>query len=234
MKKLLLAAMLAILSLICGCARNIPQYYNEIKTAKELYEKLDSARITMTDLSSGEDIMEFSFMINDRNEMVFSYASNSEAGEERAFSDGAQFFYKQAQDDGWHVIPPDDESYAYNMYSRTYRYPYARGSLFFLDGTSVESVFSIGGSDGPLQITYVYDPEKLNSFAAAQLDNVSSFSSLTAVYELDENGYITSMTETGTVTDAEGKTADVNIKITVSDMNAVYDIPYPVDNLIME
>ena len=234
MKKLLLSLFLAAGCLLCGCMQKMPEYYNEIKNAKELYEKLDSGRITMTDLSSGEDIMEFSFMINKRDEMVFSYASHGGEGEERAFSDGGQFFYKQAEDDGWRVIPPDDESYAYNLYSRTYRYPYARGSLFFLDGTSVESVFSIGGSDGPLQITYVYDPEKLNSFAAGQLDNVSAFSALTAVYELDAEGYITSMTETGTVTDAEGITTEVNIKITVSDMNAVYDIPYPVDNLINE
>ena len=60
----------------------------------------------------------------------------------------------------------------------------------------------------------VVDPEKLNSFAAGQLDNVSAFSALTAVYELDADGYITSMTETGTVTDAEGITSEVNIKIT--------------------
>ena len=234
MKKSLFTAALGVIMLLTGCTQKMPEYYSEIKQAKEKYEKLDSAHILMTDLNTGEDIMEFSFFLNGNDEMVFSYRGVTDGEEEQAYSDGAQFFYKSAGEEGWRIIPSDDESYLYNLYNRTYRYPYARGSIFFLDGTSVESVFSIGGSDGPLQITYVYDPEGLNSYAARQLENVSAFSSLTVVYELDSEGYITSFTETGVVTDSEGVESEVNMRITVDKMNEVYEIPYPVGELILE
>lgn len=234
MKKLFVAAALLVCLLMTGCIQKTPDYYNEIKRAKEQYEKLDSAHIVMTDLNTGEDIMDFSFMFTKNDEMVFSYYSCSDGVEERAFSDGAQFFFKTAGDDGWHVIKPDDPSYLYNLYSRKYRYPYARGSIFFLDGTSVKNTIAISSDDGPLSITYTYDPEGLNAYAAGQLENVSSFTALTAIYELDKDGYITSFTEKGTVTDTDGNTSEVNMRISVYDMNNVFDIPYPVDKILDE
>ena len=78
-------------------------------------------------------------------------------------------------------------------------------------------------------IVYSYDPDKLNSYAVGLLDNVSSFSELTASYVIDENGYITEFTEQGTVTDANGEKSSVDLRIIVDNMNEIYEIEAPVD-----
>ena len=44
-------------------------------------------------------------------------------------------------------------------------------------------------------------------------------------------GYISEFIETGTLTDENGTQRDINMKITVTQMNEVTDIPYPVDKL---
>lgn len=231
MKKTAALFLALVIMLLSGCALSVPEGFSQVKKAKELYEKLDSGRLTMTDLSDGSTLMEFSFFINSKDEMVFSYISCDESGCEGAFSDGAQFFYKNREDEQWHIISTDDESYLYNLYSRTYRYQYARGSIFFLDGTSVETAQITENADGSLTVRYDYDPERLNKNAAGMLDGVSSFTSLSAVYEIAPDGCMSSFTETGIVVDDSGESSNINIKLTVSSPNDVYDIPSPVDSL---
>lgn len=211
--------------LLCGCSAK-PEGYDSVKRAKELFETLDSARVVMEDISAGERLMEFSFYINENDEMIFSYVGRSEDGEERCYGNGAEFWYKTADSADWEVIGPADENYYYNIYTRDYRYPYTRGSIFFLDGTSVDTA-SVTEEEGATAIIYYYDPDKLNSYAVSLLDNVSSFSSLTATYVLDENGYITEFVEYGTVTGADGSESDVSLRITVEDMNGIHEIEAP-------
>lgn len=227
------AALLAALAiaLACGCALSVPEGFSEVKRAKELYEKLDSGRLTMTDAASGETLMEFAFIINKKDEMIFSYLSQDESGTEGAYSDGAQFFYKNRDEEKWHIISAEDESYLYNLYSKTYRYPYARGSVFFLDGTSVANAQVTENADGSLTVRYDYDPERLNKNAAEQLDGVSEFFALSAVYEIAADGCMKSFTETGSVANEQGVRSDISITLAVSDPNNVYDIPSPVGEL---
>ena len=121
--------------------------------------------------------------------------------------------------------------YVEHSYNRKNRYPYADGGIFFLDGTSISEAYVSNDTDGGTVVHYIYDAEKLNSSTQGILENVSSFSSLETTFAINSDGYITSFTETGTVTDTSGVTRDVNMRIDVSDMNSVYDIPYPVDKL---
>ena len=234
MKKVLFIAAIMGALLLCGCSAK-PEGYDSIKKAKELFEELDSARVIMEDVSAGEQLMEFSFYINKDDEMIFSYrgrgAVNEDggSGEEYGYSNGAEFYYKTAGTQTWEVIGPADENYYYNIYTRDYRYPYARGSIFFLDGTSVESV-SMTEAQGGTEIVYTYAPEKLNSYAVGLLDNVSSFSELTATYLIDENGYIREFSEKGIVTDIDGNESSVDLRITVDKMNEIYEIEAPVNN----
>ena len=227
------AAVCAVIAaLVCGCNVRFPEGYEPVKSARESYEALDSARVTMTDLSDGRQIMDFMFYINSGGEMVLSYYGVDGEEEQFAYSNGAEYFYKLSGDDGWSVISPSDESYIYNIYNREYRYPYARGGVFFLDAGAVESSEVRENGDGSLEITYIYDAEKLNSDSALNLEGVSGFSALTTTFCINADGYITEFTETGTLTDDSGAERDINMKITVSQMNEVTDIPYPVDRLI--
>ncbi len=233
MKKIFLISVIMGAFLLCGCSAK-PEGYDSVKRAKELFEELDSARVIMEDISAGEQLMEFSFYINKDDEMIFSYRGKGETGEdggngeELGYSNGAEFYYKTADSETWEIIGPADENYYYNIYTRDYRYPYARGSIFFLDGTSVENV-SIVEEQGRTEIVYIYDPQKLNSYAAGLLDNVSSFSELTATYLIDENGYITEFTEKGTVNDIDGNESSVDLRIIVDKMNEIYEIEAPED-----
>lgn len=235
MKKTLCSIIAAAsLLLSASCADKLPNGYSEVKAAKEKFETLDSATVTMVDLSTGEQIMDFSFYFNKNDEMIFSYYGKNGENEDYAYSNGAEFFYKQNGAEGWSVIGAGDENYIYNIYNRKYRYPYATGSIFFADATSVSVDSVTTKSDGSVQIMFVYDTDKLNSFAAEQLDNVTSFSKLSTTYCINPDGYITEFTETGVVIDENNQETDVNVKICVENMNNVFEIPFPVDNIIRD
>lgn len=232
MKKVFLALTAALgLLALSGCTAKMPEGYDTVKAAKAKYNALDSAHTTMTDLSSGELIMDFSFYINSDDEMILNYYGKDGGDEMYAYSDGAQYFYKEPGKDMWSVISSSDEDYLYNIYNRENRYPYADGGIFFLDGGSVSEASVSIEADGSTIVTYVYDPEKLNQSTQGILEDVSSFESLETTFEINEDGYIISFTEIGTVTDTEGVTRDVNMRICVDMINEVYDIPYPVDKL---
>lgn len=220
----------ALAVMLTGCAA-VPEDYGEIKKAKELYEKLDSARVVMLDNIGGGELMDFRFYINNKDEMIFSYESFENG--DMAYSDGVQFFYKTEGGEGWTAITPKDEAYIYNVYNRKYRYPYARGGLFFLDGTSVSSVETEEDNGGKL-ITYVYDCGKLNDYAVTKLDGVSSFSALTCVYRIDGNGYITEFTERGTLTDDTETVRDIDLTYRIMEMNGISVIENPVDYVLSE
>jgi len=216
--------------LLSGCT-DMPEGYEAVKAAKQKYETLDSARTVMTDLSTGDTIMELKFFVNANDEMVLSYYGKDGEDEMYAYSNGAEYFYKEPDAEMWKVIGADDENYIYNLYNREYRYPYAQGGIFFLDGTSVESAAVHNNTDGSCTVEYVYDADRLSKSTEGLLDGVSSFSSLATTFAINADGYITSFTQTGTVTDTEGNVNDINLCITVDMMNEVYDIPYPVDKV---
>ncbi len=232
MKKLVLAVLLMLSAVaFSGCTTKLPEGYDAVKQAKDQYEQLDSAHVTMTDLTDGSVIMDFSFYINPNNEMVLSYYGIDGEEEQFAYSNGAEYFYKEHGDEKWTVIGSDDENYLYNLYNREYRYPYAQGGIFFLDGGSVADVGIINSDDGAMQITYTYDANKLNSSAVEYLDGVSGFVSLETVFTVNSDGYITEFIERGIVTGDDGIDLDINMSITVDSMNEVYDIKYPVDEI---
>lgn len=230
MKKLILAALIAALT-ATGCAADMPDGYNTVKTAKSKYNGLDSAHTTMTDLSTGELIMDFSFYINSSEEMILYYYGKDGSDEMYAYSDGAQYFYKEPGKEMWSVINSSDEDYLYNIYNRKNRYPYADGGIFFLDGASVSQAEISTDEDGDTIISYIYDADRLNKSTNGLLDGVSSFESLTTIFEINSDGYIISFTETGKVTDTEGTARDVNMRIDIDMMNDVTEIAYPVDKL---
>lgn len=225
------AAVLVSLLTLGGCTASMPEGYETVRSAKEKYETLDSGRAVMTDLSTGEQIMEFTFFINQKDEMILSYYGKDGENEMYAYSNGAEYFYKDAGDELWSVIASNDENYIYNIYNREYRYPYADGGIFFLDGTSVESASVTLNDDGSCVVEYVYDADKLSRSTKGILEDVESFTSLTTTFSINADGFITEFIESGTVTDTNGVTRDVDMSISIDMMNEVYDIPYPVDRL---
>ena len=225
------AAVMAVCTL-SGCSAQLPEGYRQFTEARESYEKLDSARVTMTDLDTGEQVMEFGFYFTGNDEMVFSYYSSWGGEIQQAYSDGAEFFYKDSGDEKWSVISSGDESYIYNIYNRKYRYPYAEGRMFFLAAEAVGSAEVISSEDGGTQITYVYDAEKLNQQSMPGVEEqVADFSALTTVMKIGADGIVDSFTEMGTVTTVSGETVTLNMEITVSSVNEVFEIPYPVDEI---
>lgn len=216
--------------LLTGCTP-VPEAYGDIRQAKKLYEALESAHVVMLDNKTGEPLMDFSFYINKKDEMIFSYESSEK--DEMAYSDGKQFFYKTGGDDGWTAITPKDEAYIYNIYNRKYRYPYARGALFFVDADSVSSA-ETAQDGGDTLITYVYDCGKLNDRVVSKLENVTAFSVLTCVYRINSDGYITEFTETGSLTDETGTEQSIDMTYRVMEMNGISVIENPVDYVLSE
>lgn len=218
----LLAAAFAVLIVIK--LGELPDGYRDIKKAREMYEKLDSAQLDMIDLSNDELLMSFRFYINGSNEMIFDYDCPQNG--EHAYSDGKQFYYKT--DGKWIAMTPKDEAYIHNIYNREYRYPYARGTAFFLDGTAVKEA-RIEENGGEKTITYIYDCDKLNENAVKMLDNVSEFAELICSYTINSDGLIVRFTEKGSLTDTEGNAEDMDIALAVSEVNNVNVIDIPFD-----
>lgn len=233
MKRLIAAALAAVsIALSAGCSAQLPQGYDKFTAAREKFETLDSGRVTMTDLTTGEEIMRFSFFFTANDEMVFSYWGSWQGNVQQAYSDGAEFFYKDSGDEKWTVIGSDDESYIYNVYNRGYRYPYAEGRLFFLAGEAVRDSGVITSEDGPTQINYVYDPEKLNSASMPGVqEDIQSFEKLSTTLEIDRQGYPVRFIEDGSVVTSAGEVMDFSMQIDVTDINDVYDVANPVDEI---
>lgn len=234
MKKVIAcAAAAASICVISGCsAASLPEGYEQFMQARELYERLDSARVTMTDIDSGEEIMRFSFYFTGSDEMVLSYYGCWYGEEQQAYSDGAEFFYKESGDEKWSVISSADENYIYNIYNRKYRYPYAEGRIFFLAPEAVENAETGTAPNGNFRITYDYDAEKLNSQSIPGIvGQISEFKTLATTLETDPDGNVVSFTESGTIIAADGEEMTLNMRIDVADINSVFDIPYPVDEL---
>ena len=230
MKRFISAAAAAAMIFLAGCSAKLPAGYDQFVKARENYEKLDSARVTMTDINSDTEIMEFCFYINANGEMVFSYRDNWDGKTQQAYSDGAEFFYKEDGDEKWTVISSSDENYVYNIYNREYRYPYAKGRIFFLAGEAVSDVGIIDSDDGPLSITYVYDPDKLNAASIPGIaEEISRFECLTTKLEVGSDGIITRFTENADVVTASGEELSLVMRIDVTEANQITDIPNPVD-----
>lgn len=230
MKRFISAAAAAAMIFLAGCSAKLPAGYDQFVKARENYEKLDSARVTMTDINSDTEIMEFCFYINANGEMVFSYRDNWDGKTQQAYSDGAEFFYKEDGDEKWTVISSSDENYVYNIYNREYRYPYAEGRIFFLAGEAVSNVGIIDSDDGPLSITYVYDPDKLNAASIPGIaEEISRFDYLTTKLEVGSDGIITRFTENADVVTASGEELSLVMRIDVTEANQITDIPNPVD-----
>ena len=233
MRKVITAAAAALaVWAFTGCSAAFPTGYDQFTAAREKYSGLDSARVTMTDLESGEQIMEFSFYFTGNDEMVFSYYGCWNGEVEQAYSDGAEFFYKEPGDEKWSVISSADENYIYNIYNRKYRYPYADGRIFFLAAEAVGDSSVISSGDGPTAITYVYDPDKLNAASMPGVEEqISDFQKLTTTLEIGPDGVPTRFTESGTVVTVDGDTLTLDMEIDISDVNEVFEVPYPVDSI---
>lgn len=232
MRKIISAAAAVVFAvMLSGCAAKLPEGYQQFMDARKKYEQLDSARVTMTDLDTGEEIMEFSFYFTGNDEMVLSYYGCWNGEEQQAYSNGAEFFYKEAGDEKWSVIGSSDENYIYNIYNREYRYPYAEGRVFFIAAEAVGSA-EVSESGGATTIKYVYDTEKLNSASMPGVEEeISDFSALTTTLDIGADGIVTDFIESGTVTTVSGETLTLNMKITVSDVNKVFEIKNPVDEI---
>lgn len=233
MKRVFAAAVAAAsIAALSGCSTELPEGYREFTAARDKYETLDSARVTMTDLDSGEQVMEFSFYFSANDEMVLSYSSTWDGVTQQAYSDGAEFFYKESGDEKWTVISSGDENYVYNVYNRKYRYPYAEGRMFFLAAESVREASVTTGTDGSTVIVYDYDPDKLNEASMPGVEEeISEFQSLSTTLTISADGIPVQFVENGAVTTVSGEELTLNMQIDVTSVNEVFEIPYPVDEI---
>ena len=62
-------------------------------------------------------------------------------------------------------------------------------------------------------------------------EDIQSFEELTTTLEIDQQGYPVSFTEDGTVVTSAGEVMDFNMRIDVTDINNVYDVANPVDEI---
>ena len=140
-----------------------------IKKARAAYRELDSARVLMTNIATGEVEQEFTFKYDEKDILIYSYRGKSEKNEYAQYNNGAELFtyengkvtYKQKGDEG------------FVLYMRETTHPQADEGLILYSPNAITEA-SLKEENGLTHIHHVYDVSKIG--AASESGTVTAFS----------------------------------------------------------
>lgn len=203
----------AILAVVClsGCgAAEDKAGGTLVRRAREEYVGLDSARVIMTDMETGEEEQCFTFKYDEKDTLIFSYYGKSENSEYAQFNNGLECF---TYDNGEMVHSTKGEP-DFVRYTRTMTHPQADVGLLIYTPQNIISA-SEDSVDGGIRVTHVYDAEQIG--AQTEEGEVTGF---TAEYFFDEDGELEYFTET-TEAQVDGRTEVYAYKIEITEKNCV-------------
>lgn len=224
MRKILYAITALLMCLtLCSCNSIDLEGYDVISAARDEYEKLQSAHITVTNLEKNMITQELTFKINPEKRMTYNYYGTDGNVVYYEYHDGTELYWTSDITADWNVEGLAGENYV--MYTDTARHPLAKKGAFFVNPASVsEATVSVNGDT--TVITYVYDTEKLNKNAQTLLSELGQLDGFLTEYTI-VNGQFKKLLEKGFLT-KDGVLTEVNYLVEVSEENAVPSIDMPV------
>ena len=181
-----------------------------IKQAREEYTSLDSARVVMTDMATGEEEQSFTFKYDEKDTLVFSYYGKSDNSEYAQFNNGLECFtYENGEVK--HSVKGDND---FVRYTRKMSHPQADKGLLIYDPQYITSAKE-ETVDGGIKVTHVYDAQKIG----AEVEN-GEVTGFTAEYFFDDDGGLEYFTET-TTSECDGKEEIYAYKVDITEKNSV-------------
>ena len=225
MRKLFAGVLPVVLCIIgfSGCSGEDKAGGLLIKQAREEYTSLNSARVIMTDMSTGEEAQSFTFKYDEKDVLVFSYYGKSENNEYAQFNNGMECFtYENGELD---YSKKGDEDFV--RYTRKMPHPQADAGLLIYDPQRITSARE-ETVDGGIKVTHVYDADMIG--AKVEEGTVTGF---TAEYFFDGDGGLEYFTET-TEADNDGKHETYSYRIDITERNSVGTVENTVKQFMKE
>ena len=181
-----------------------------IKQARKEYTSLNSARVVMTDMETGEEEQSFTFKYDEKDTLIFAYYGKSENNEYAQFNNGLECFtYENGKLE--HSIKGDSD---FVRYTRKMPHPQADAGLLIYTPQNIISAEE-ENVNGGIKVTHEYDVKLID--AQVEDGEVTGF---TAEYFFDENGGLEYFTET-TEAQVDGRTEVYAYKIEITEKNSV-------------
>lgn len=240
----LIAAVLLFMLMLSGCKR--AEGYDTIDKAREKYEKLDSAKLTITDAKNSDVIQEFTFKYEGDTLTYLYMGADTDGSLYYEFYNGEE--YDVYSGGKWTSYPKGNDKCV--SYTRKNPNPKATKDIFFLVGSSIAKGEIKKLDNGGQSIYYQYDCSKLNGKMQEQLTSMGRLTAFETTFTIDADGEIVEMLErsalvpnaadSAAVTDAvdsgssdavkantDAAESDTTYRLVVSDRNAVEAIEKP-------
>lgn len=152
---ILLAVVMSMAFTSCGGKSNPVEGETEIRAIQAVYKSLDSGRLVVSDVNTGEIITEFSFEYLD-NVLKYSTKTTLNGNEYLEYNDGNSLRVLQDGKNMEFKWPNKN----FQKYTRKKTHPNADTGIFFFEPKRIESA-EISTNNGIKEIFYQYDMEKL-------------------------------------------------------------------------
>lgn len=195
---------------LCSCGQKDVQGGELIKSAREKYIELDSAKVTMTNEETNTVEQIFTFKYDEKDVLMFSYYGKGTDTEYAQYNNGVECF---TYDNGEYseAVKGDDK---FVKYTRAVTHPQAdKGLLIYEPGCITKA--EVKEEDGITHIIHEYDAKKIN--AEAEKGDVIGF---TADYYFDGDDELLYFVET-TYTDEDGEEKSYAYRVDITDKNNV-------------
>lgn len=222
----IIAAVIAAITAVTSATACSADYshidgYSDVENARKLYASLYSAELTVTDKGTGMVTQELTFCYDQNDTLSYSYFGTDGNTKYYEYHNGSEYNYYS--DGEWHTLVSGDQNYV--CYNRTNKMSMTDEGMIFIKPDSVTSSEVKEAADGKT-ITMQYDVSKLNSSMSSQLGLVGDLDSFSVVYNLDKDGYCTSMEQIGTAT-KDGVQGKVDYLMTITHMNDIASVEKP-------
>lgn len=222
----IIAAVIAAITAVTSATACSADYshidgYSDVENARKLYASLYSAELTVTDKGTGMVTQELTFCYDQNDTLSYSYFGTDGNTKYYEYHNGSEYNYYS--DGEWHTLVSGDQNYV--SYNRTNKMSMTDEGMIFIKPDSVTGSEVKEAADGKT-ITMQYDVSKLNSSMSSQLGLVGDLDSFSVVYNLDKDGYCTSMEQIGTAT-KDGVQGKVDYLMTITHMNDIASVEKP-------
>ena len=193
-----------------------------IEAARADYKALDSAKVVMTNIDTGEVEQTFTFKYDEKDVLMYSYEGVTENSAYAQYNNGAECF---SYDNGEysHVQRGDSD---FSLYTRDATHPQAdEGLILFVPSAVTEA--EVTEEDGVTHITHIYDVDKIG--ASAESGEVTGFSA-EYFFSGDELLYFIETTDV----EENGEEKRYSYRVEITEKNSVETIENTVEKYIDE
>lgn len=218
LKKLAAVLMSVACLLLSSCGEPEVAGDNLINDARDAYTKLDSAKVVMTNVDTGEVDQTFIFKYDEKDVLMYSYFGKNGKEEYAQYNNGAEC-YSYENGKYTHTVKGDKD---FQKYTRKAIHPQADKGLIFFTPKYIKNA-SMKEKNGITHVVHIYDPEKIAK--SAKNDNITAFS---VEYYFDKDGKLLYFIESNESKE-DGKTKTYSYKIEITEQNSVDKIENTVE-----